>query len=486
MKRTDEEIDKMFQDAAGKFEVPYQDSYWDEMEALLPKKSKKKAFWWIFGVLFALINIATTLVVLFPRKAQIAKQNEIHVNSKSDQLKQLTKENNNSANNTNINVDGKSIDLKDNAVNQTAETSNSSNNLGAKQQQNTGSLIESNNKNIKASNSNSNRDVRNNKVILSKTKDVRPKDNGKQNLAIESRGIESRNVNDAMPNEKSAIAERKENSSIESTEIPTLNPIQNPNLEQGNQLAQQAEKVEQIEKDSLTQSKEAAEKPILASQNEAQESNPEIKSDLTNPVRKANTGSYYVQLGGNFGQSYIKAPSKNLMAGITLGLGYQLVKPGIGYSVGLNATSNFVKNMEIVRKSRVYGFGVTNYQQNLNYKQLTYLEIPLNINYTHLRNTFSVGVTPTYLVSTMLSFSERQESEVINERNFYGQKLGLKSVGLDAMIGYQRVIKSNWSVGVNLGVSLVQQIEPNNFEYQAVAFPLKGQVILRRTLTFKK
>ena len=32
MKWTDEDIDKLFQDAAGKADVPYQESYWEEID----------------------------------------------------------------------------------------------------------------------------------------------------------------------------------------------------------------------------------------------------------------------------------------------------------------------------------------------------------------------------------------------------------------------------------------------------------------------
>ena len=213
----------------------------------------------------------------------------------------------------------------------------------------------------------------------------------------------------------------------------------------------------------------------------------DYKMDLKKQIKQpAPASTYYVQFGGRFGQSYLNTTTDKMMAGITLGVGYQYVRPGIGYAVGLHVTSSFVRNMEIIRKSRIYGFGVTNYEQNLKYKQLTYLEVPISINYVHLKNTFTIGVAPTYLISTMMNFSERQELEVINERNYYGQKIGLKTLGMETMIGYQRLIKNNWSVGVNLGVTLFQQIEDNNFENRAVAFPLHGQLILRKSLIFKK
>jgi hypothetical protein len=56
MSWSNEDIDKLFKDAANRQEVPYQDTFWDEMETLLPKQ-KTGGFTSIFLVLPILISI---------------------------------------------------------------------------------------------------------------------------------------------------------------------------------------------------------------------------------------------------------------------------------------------------------------------------------------------------------------------------------------------------------------------------------------------
>ena len=42
MNWTEEDIDQLFRDSANQLNIPFQESYWTEMEALLPQTKKKK------------------------------------------------------------------------------------------------------------------------------------------------------------------------------------------------------------------------------------------------------------------------------------------------------------------------------------------------------------------------------------------------------------------------------------------------------------
>lgn len=464
MKWTDEEIDKIVQDAAGKLEVPYQDEYWEEMEALLPVKSKKRVFWWMFSALFAFIGISSMLFMFSLKNGSVERKHQSDLKLKTNlelENKITSKEQTTTlASIEESQVDISKINLLPNVKDlQVIERSTEDMKTGdektiisvskfEKSAQNTNTLKQKKNPKVRQeSNATKNQlandipeieeiEIVKNNVVKNQTESRIGEEETeiqiKEMLSVAENSIVSELVNDSLANLATLITEEKSSTAINENPMMDAKNIQ-----------------------------EVTQQPATAS-------------------------SFYIQAGIRFSQSYLKTPSNQLMTGINLGVGYQKLKAGFGYSIGIHATNSFVKNMEINRKYRVYGFGVTNYEQNLKYKQLTYLNLPISLNYTVVKNTFSIGIAPTYLLSTMMNFKERQETEVLNERNYYGQKVGLKSIGLESMIGYQRTIRNNWSVGIQLGVTLIQQIEQNHFQESNVSMPLNGQITLRKTLILKR
>ncbi len=457
MKWTDEEIDQLFQDASAKVEAPYQDRYWLEMEALLPKKSTKKGFWWIFGLFFAMIGFVVVFFMLF----------------KNDQPEDVLQTN---LDEVNV-VKNKSIEedrVKDIGMNESGEESEGVN----------GHAVEDLNS------ISSNKDK--NKIAYVDASLVVGLGTNHQDLI----GFRSRSSKRLKNNDKEVRVKPQNQSpvfSIESGDVTKNTPMDYPDKSQAEKLTleNQTEPAQKIAEINVAAEKTDASNGNLDNdevnvQTKEQESlsAEKLLEEIKNPIRS--TSRYYIQAGASFAQSYLKTGKNELMSGVVIGFGYQYTQSGFGYSIGVNATSSFVQNMQLVRKSRVYGFGVENYEQNLKYKQLTYLSMPISFNYQYLKNTFSIGVAPTYLVSTRMNFLEFKNSEILSERSYYGQKIGLKTVGVETMIGYSRLIKNNWSLGIDVGFVLKQQIEDAYFEAKAVDFPFRGQVTLRKTLIPKK
>lgn len=504
MKWTDEEIDQLFQDASAKVEVPYQDSYWQEMEALLPKKSTKKGFWWIFGVLFALIGLTSTVFIFSSKNS--SSDTSLQANLKKEQLNEsqqkeldqtLVMKTELNEQDSKVENQLRGVEKKNNESGHLPENNANSNNFNQ---------IQQSNQTVKSGNKSAVVNQQNNRL-------------GKVEKEKKSEQASSVLRTDSKSSTKNTNSSREPKKGISNTFIPNENPKnqivknQNKEIEKNlkivpnngnvvenefsNQLEGDQEKIfaEQtivdsaadsqtkllVEKESIHE--ESKDSIVKSKLNEPLPGSKSLQKEIQQPVPAK---SYYIQAGTRFSQSYLKTPQDQMMAGVILGIGYQYIKPKFGYSIGLNAISSFVNNIEIVRKSRVYGFGVTEYQQNLKYKQLTYLELPVYLNYIHKRNTFSIGFAPTYLASTMMKFEEWEAVEMINERNYYGQKIGLKSVGLNAMFGYQYTVKNNWSIGVNIGLTLMQQIDGNQFVQESVDLPFYGQITLRKTLIPKK
>ncbi len=473
MKRTDEEIDQLFQDAARKVEVPYQDHYWDEMEVLLPEKSNQKVFWWFFGVMFALLGFASTLFIFsLPNPSLEKSMQKTGAISETIFPEQVSNEQEEERTSNVSTIIAENSFQNSNAVERKLNSTASQERLVVEIIDVQAKSIEKGNR-IQKGNSNvwnkilTNADEKENPILsIENQKRVSPFLDKFDSIEVP---MEKERTFAVVEKSCEALAQKSQE--------------QQEKEEGSDQLAQTLIKEDWSAKDTLRESNLIAENE----NNQASQTTPSVMTNKNQAQPQATSPSnYYIQAGVSFGQSYLKTPTNNLMTGITLGAGYQSIKAGIGYSMGLHATSSFVKNLEIIRESRVYGFGVTNYQQNLRYKQLTYLELPIRIHYTHQKNSFFVGFNPTYLVSTRMNFSEFKEVEMMNERTYYGQKIGLKSVGLEAMIGYQRKIKEKWFLNVNFGMAFLQQIEPNYFGYQAVPFPVKGQITLRRILIFKK
>jgi hypothetical protein len=508
MKWTDEDIDKMAQDAAGKVNVPYSDSYWAEMDAMLDVnspvtsavKSKKKGFWWMFGVLFALIGFAISFSLINSKNDSYEKRMQANLNDSQDTNSRIFQE---------IPVEQKTSDIEDGSEpNQKKEIQSKNSNQGiAENEIDFESVVLSNKLNsierIQSSES------------ISKSA---PSETRKQTSSagiIMTSDIESSNKPradfDISVDKKTSPADLK-------VDVTSTQPKQNTNdvafqesnpengtnefvIEQEGSVLNQKDKDEKRRLDSeklvvdsllaLKAKNDSIDNLAKVMVDTAKQSNLKNASDNLNEIQKliqqpVPTRSYYIQAGMRFSQSYLKTANNRMMNGINLGFGYQQIKPGFGYSLGLHLTSSFVQNMEINRKSRVYGFSVVNYQQDLIYKQLTYVELPISLNFIQSRNTFSIGISPTYLASSMMRFTERQDLTITNEHTYYGQKVGFKSVGLDATFGYQRAIRNNWSVGIQLGVALIQQVEKNQFEQESVSFPVYGQITLRKMLIPKK
>lgn len=520
MKWSDEEIDKIAQQAASKVEVPYNDQYWSEMEALLDvnapltgeTKSNRKGFWWLFGVFLALIGFAISFSLIqtnadsFDQRAQAKSKNSHDLNETQVQASRTEQDSNResalvsgyttAAVSENVDRNAKNA-IQTKHVNQEANQEANENvrefeTIALANQSKLNQQLASDGKTTKKAATNkipfvtsSERKIKRNQKQMNPEFTEKQESTQKLNVPAENEKelsnrlvLNELNVGDQVTNqaEKEVLAQDKNG----------LNPeekAENSSTNTEKEVADTtlSEQVEVEKRDALaTVSVDTVKQPAVQP----------ISIDLESIQQKIKqavpTPSYYLQAGMRFSQSGLKTATNQLMTSVNIGFGYQYIKPGLGYSIGLHLTSSFVQNMEITRKSRVYGLSVVNHQQDLSYQQLTYLELPIQLNFMQIRNTFSLGISPTYLASTMMRFTERQESVITNEHHYYGQKIGFKSLGLDLNVGYQRAIKNNWSVGVQLGVSLVQQIEKNQFEAESVAFPVYGQIALRKTLIRKK
>lgn len=200
------------------------------------------------------------------------------------------------------------------------------------------------------------------------------------------------------------------------------------------------------------------------------------------PKRKNN--GFYVQGGFGMAQSFMAGTERSWTPTVMLGGGYQFRPQGLGFSAGLNLTGSFANTLEITRKAKIYNFSSTSYEQNLAYRQLYSVELPVSLDFRKNRHTVSLGVAPTYLAGTVMRFSQFENGALSENGMYLGQRAGLNSFGMKAGIGYQLEIARDWNVGVQLSTQLMQQIDATQFKGEAAArLPLSGQIMIRKTIT---
>jgi hypothetical protein len=390
MNWTEEDIDQLFRDSANQLNVPFQESYWTEMEALLPQTKKKKGLGWIFGgTIVCLALISTFFFPEAPAKAGNASNETVN-----NQTKSLTQTNSVSA-----------IEkLQEKAVDALLITEKTAKNISRFKQTTKKLLV-------------------NTETSFTSIEDVNAGGEAVQTIQ----------------NQFESPSQREEQPSFSIDKLQML----------------------ALPKQSIS----------LATSN--------FKN--LNLKRKSNV--LYVQLGAGLAESFMQTKEDNWMPTINIGAGYQYSPEGFGFTAGLNLNTTLSNNLEINRKSKVYNFGSTNYEQNFKYKQIYTLELPVSIDFRKNKQTFSVGFAPTFIASSLMRFSQLEDGNVSHDEYYIGQKVGLNQFGFKPSVGYQLELAKGWNVGMQLSTQLIQQVDDSQFIGIVRNNPLSGQITIRKSIT---
>lgn len=391
----DEDIDQLFRDSAKQIDVPFQDAFWDEMEAMLPQKKKKKGFFWVFGASFTVIAVMIAGTFLYPTQRPVsAKLNSVST-----------------ANSTPTNVV---------AISPIAQAT----------------LLETN-KTMET-------------TVEEKTQHTNFKSND------HAPHFQNRASKNPFFTEGAISAHTSSNTGKIN---PTfLTPISYQNIV--NQTETEIRLLFRPMSNSIG---------LQPSKN--------IELQLKN--RKSNP--WFVQLNAGISQAYLREAS-TVSPTFSIGVGYQKQVANLAFSAGLQVQNMFVNSLEINRTSRVYHFASTTYQQEIQIKQLYTMEIPLAVSMIKNRHTFSVGLTPGYLLGSLVKVREFENGTLEQQSNYLGQRIGLKSLSLKPHVGYQMQVSKAWQVGIQIQTQLLDQIDLTQFAGEARNFPLIGQLTIRKTL----
>lgn len=427
MNWSDEEIDGIFREANLSSNVPeYKDTYFDEIEYLLPKKSNKKLIFW---------SLSSVIVVLLT--ALFFLSNRVTIQSKN--IKQVLNQADISENKK---IEISPIETKGVGVNDINKSEKKQSNFAEKNKaNNTYSTREEFYSNISE-----NSDLIDSKNVLLNSTNFDQKKTS--SLFI---------VNEIFPIEKNLWNEFENDFTTDSklyahsdewSEIDELEKLQVPIFEQN-----------EISKEILP---------------------------LVFPI-KIDRFSLYGELGMGFSESFTKllkseniASTNEVYKTFHFGTGVSMKQNKNRYQFGVNYMLYSISDLDLNRNSIVFGFDINRYSQNINYKSLSVLEFPVLIERKIKNQYLGFGLMPTFCLGSKIHFTKSQNDiEIVNETvNF--NKLGIVDFGLKPQISYSFQLTNGFEIGTKLSVNLINHFNKINFENSLNSIPVQMQVSFKK------
>lgn len=165
---------------------------------------------------------------------------------------------------------------------------------------------------------------------------------------------------------------------------------------------------------------------------------------------------------------------------LAISLGYE--KRFNNFSLGLATRFSALttNNLQLSREAKVYHFSSTMHVLEMQYKQLYQIELPLSVGYTIGKHSLSAGVSPSYLLSSRMSYNHFEDNQLTEQGNIYGQRLGLRSFNVSFQANYSIELMKNFHAGVQVSSMVLNPIQQNTFNSFSKTNPLNVQFTLRK------
>lgn len=415
MSYTDDEIDKLFKEAGLNQKTPvFQDSFFDEVEALLPQKRNKKGIIWIFGSFLALIVGIGTFVGFNYSKIQISKSNSI----------------------SKTNVKTKEI----------------ASNL----------------------NTSTNASTLNNSIVYSK-----PNSSKAKSFALKGKNDIQKSKNNRTFNNKKHIAENKFNESelnlnpiAETTRLTEIENSLLPVIKLNNENKNESEFEFSLE--NLTPH------DFSLDQN--------LGDLMANPfLSKSSRYNLTVTLASGFSENFItNVPaigSPVFVNSLGADLSYKIRSYKL--SAGLNYSNYQTHDLNLNRSSKVYGFEVAKYNQTIDYKWISTLQLPISIEKEFGNHSLSFGIDPSLVLGSCVNFTKYENDLVLDDSRYYANMIGLKRFYLGAHISYDLKLLKDYSFGIKISNQLINPMDMSKFEGSSNKNPFQAQITIKKHFKLK-
>ncbi|MGV3632200.1 MAG: hypothetical protein ACO1O6_13410 [Bacteroidota bacterium] len=194
-----------------------------------------------------------------------------------------------------------------------------------------------------------------------------------------------------------------------------------------------------------------------------------------------------LEAGAGFTENFIKMDnaSQKPMPTASLGLSYQYRTKGLFYSAGFNWMNFSPNSLTLNRQSKVYDFNVTSYSQNIAYKWITLVEMPLTIGKRFRNHSFSAGIAPSLVLGSMVDIIQTENGLITNDYRMYGNMTGLKQFSASVHVAYDLHIARNLDFGVKVSNMLVNPLDETRFIGNLNKNPFQAQITLKKHFRIK-
>jgi len=195
---------------------------------------------------------------------------------------------------------------------------------------------------------------------------------------------------------------------------------------------------------------------------------------------------WYVETGGSIAQGWAATNPSSVNGSLFFsgGVSASCGKWNVTAGVGLRAFK--LGDLEIMERTKIYGFGYSTYANRYTFNSFLALELPIHLNYTLRRHTVGIGVAPSYGLCTGLTRTEWIDGVKTVERSGVSDVGMFSKFGMTASVGYSYFVKKNTQIGARAAIQLLQPLSSDRFVGNRVKMPVEGQVFIRRTFDWKK
>lgn len=443
MSWTDKELDKLFKSAADAQKVTYQDSYWDEMNALLGEEKKRKGafLWWLTGA-GVMIGLIVTAVFMFTSKG---------VNNQQIAIQTATTETLSNENSAQESVS------KEQSTNTTTE----------------GALV----KDVPQLKTNTEKQSQSyssqkstNQVDMNTVK----KDLSGEEVASSTTLKENEN-NEVATN---AISAQEANSDLINDETLTRGDFGNQ-IEPSNIVSSVEPQTDQIELDALDERTDFN----MATQYLYDQVNP--IDYLFAPRRKV---GFYTELNGGLSQSYLITNEHNWGYAANFSAGIEYYQKAWQFAGGIGMRFEHYSNIVRHYERNSYSYGLVQEAQDNAYDQFLRLEAPFSMAYALKKFEIRAGITPSFLIGT------RKENNLNNSNSIafntfesnnettseFVRSEYFKPFGLQSQFGIGYAILPKLTLNLNTRIHLINPIQVDHFIGEYKSLPMTLEIGLRK------
>ena len=429
MSWTDEEIDKIFGEAADKQVFEYRSEYWNDIEKQLPiQKQSKRAYWWWTANIFFL-GFLGFLAFDASKETNVANKNDTV--TATNPFSSASVENSIITNKTNA-IQKTKFELDENQViGKTANIKNGGNT----------DFIEHENFE---------------RVLPVKGKIDKVYLDQKRKVEIEN--ISENQIVDLESEASILVGQENSKNSIETIELK----------------AEIQEEV--IENDPL----ELNTKAVFISENVSN------LEPVMFPYKKDKLRKMYVEVYGGVGQSYIKNETNENVVNATIGgvVGISFPVKRFNISAGLGLQGTKFDQLNILERTKIYGLGSEILENSYEFSSIYSLTIPLSATYTIGRHSLNLGITSNINFMTELKHRQTLDGDFKSYNVGFSDVSFFNRFGLLPSLGYSFHINEQMQIGIRMNIQLLQQIQSKRFIGSPLNFPIDGQIYLKRTLDF--